>query len=164
MSDYRHLKVDVKDGIAVVTLDRADKRNAVNDALILDLERFFSSVPAGVKAAVLTGAGPHFSAGLDLAAAREELTCAACSFVLRNPVTVPSGQSFCQVCFDALKRTDQLGRFIIDDQSLKYTLQKQLGTNVALKGAAELLFKEACALPDEVRARRDLVQSRAAWP
>ena len=103
-------------------------------------------------------------AGLDLAAAREELTCAACSFVLRNPVTVPSGQSFCQVCFDALKRTDQLGRFIIDDQSLKYTLQKQLGTNVALKGAAELLFKEACALPDEVRARRDLVQSRAAWP
>jgi enoyl-CoA hydratase/carnithine racemase len=67
MSDYRHLKVEIQDGIAVVTLDRAEKRNAVNDAMVLDLERFFSAVPDGVKAAVLTGAGPHFSAGLDLA-------------------------------------------------------------------------------------------------
>ncbi|HEX9837524.1 MAG TPA: crotonase/enoyl-CoA hydratase family protein [Alphaproteobacteria bacterium] len=52
--------------IAVLRLDRPEKRNAVNDALAAELDAFFSSLPGGAKAVVLCAAGPHFCAGLDL--------------------------------------------------------------------------------------------------
>jgi (methylthio)acryloyl-CoA hydratase len=52
--------------VAVVTLARPHKRNAIDDATLLGLERFFAGPPPGVRAAVLTSSGEHFSAGLDL--------------------------------------------------------------------------------------------------
>jgi enoyl-CoA hydratase/carnithine racemase len=52
--------------IAFVRLNRPAKRNALNDQAILGLEAAFRSFPSSVKAAVLHGAGEHFSAGLDL--------------------------------------------------------------------------------------------------
>ncbi len=57
--------------IAVLHFTRADKRNAVNEALLSDLERFFAAPPEGVAAVILTGEGGHFSAGLDLAEHKE---------------------------------------------------------------------------------------------
>ena len=56
----------IQDNVAVVRLDRPAKRNALNDQAILALESTFRNLPAGVRAAVLHGAGEHFSAGLDL--------------------------------------------------------------------------------------------------
>lgn len=61
------VRVERRGAVAVVVLDRPDKRNAANDALIEALDAFFSDPPDGVRAAVLTGAGGHFCAGLDLA-------------------------------------------------------------------------------------------------
>ena len=61
-----HLAIEERDAIAVVRLDRAEKRNAVNDGLIASLERFFEAVPERMKAVVLAGNGEHFCAGLDL--------------------------------------------------------------------------------------------------
>jgi (methylthio)acryloyl-CoA hydratase len=61
------LLVSVKDGVAHLTLNRPDKRNAVNDALIAALDDFFAKPPAAAKVAILEGAGAHFCAGLDLA-------------------------------------------------------------------------------------------------
>jgi len=52
--------------ICVVTLDRADKRNAIGDAMLEELEQAFASLPSTVKAVVLAANGPHFCAGLDL--------------------------------------------------------------------------------------------------
>jgi (methylthio)acryloyl-CoA hydratase len=52
--------------IAVLTVDRPAKRNALDMATVRALEDFFREPPAGVSVAVLTGAGDHFSAGLDL--------------------------------------------------------------------------------------------------
>jgi enoyl-CoA hydratase/carnithine racemase len=52
--------------IAIVTLDRPAKRNALNDGLILALRDTFQNLPASVRAAVVHGNGEHFSAGLDL--------------------------------------------------------------------------------------------------
>lgn len=60
------LQIDIKDEILFVKLNRPEKRNAVNDELILDIERVFSNIPKGVKCAILYAEGKHFSAGLDL--------------------------------------------------------------------------------------------------
>ena len=52
--------------IAHLEFNRPDKRNALNDASIAALDAFFSEVPAGTRAIVLSGAGGNFSSGLDL--------------------------------------------------------------------------------------------------
>ena len=69
------LRVELDGDIARVSLSRPAKRNALNDALFSGIERFFSDVPAGVRAVVLCGEGEHFSAGLDLSEL-EDLTAA----------------------------------------------------------------------------------------
>jgi len=53
-------------GILIVTLNRADKRNALDDTTVLGLEHLFGAIPLTVRAIVLRGAGEHFCAGLDL--------------------------------------------------------------------------------------------------
>lgn len=52
--------------IAIVTLTRPAKRNALNDGLILALRDAFQNLPQSVRAAVVNGEGDHFCAGLDL--------------------------------------------------------------------------------------------------
>lgn len=52
--------------IGILCLDRPGKRNALSDAMVKALDTHLAAVPAGVKALVLHGAGPHFCAGLDL--------------------------------------------------------------------------------------------------
>jgi enoyl-CoA hydratase/carnithine racemase len=60
--------IDVRsDGpILRVTLNRPEVRNAFNDALIAELTRIFSNIPAGTRAVVLAGEGKSFCAGGDL--------------------------------------------------------------------------------------------------
>ncbi|WP_163851471.1 crotonase/enoyl-CoA hydratase family protein [Pseudooceanicola aestuarii] len=66
----RFANLDIKvedDGVWIVTVNRPDKRNALDIATIEELVSFFSDAPrAGVRAVVLAGAGDHFCAGLDL--------------------------------------------------------------------------------------------------
>ena len=66
MPDAAATQIEIADGIATITFDRPDKRNAMNDALVADLDRFFATPPEGVRAVILTGAGGHFCSGLDL--------------------------------------------------------------------------------------------------
>lgn len=65
---YERLSISARDNaLYVVTLNRPDKRNALDVATIEELIRFFSGARmAGVKAVLLTGEGEHFCAGLDL--------------------------------------------------------------------------------------------------
>jgi len=62
------LKVEKKDGIARVTLDRPELRNAFDDALIKLLHEAFVSLgeDKSVRAVILAGNGPAFCAGADL--------------------------------------------------------------------------------------------------
>ena len=62
----KSLKVERRGAVAVLTLARPEKRNALNDTTVLGLETFFATLPASVKAVVLAAEGKHFSAGLDL--------------------------------------------------------------------------------------------------
>ena len=59
-----------RDGeIALVGLDRQDKRNAVNDELMRQLRTAIERAVDEARVGVLFGHGAHFSAGLDLAEA-----------------------------------------------------------------------------------------------
>jgi (methylthio)acryloyl-CoA hydratase len=64
----KNLTLDLQDdGVLVLTLDRAAKRNALNSETIEELVDLFTAIPrAGVRAVVLAANGDHFSAGLDL--------------------------------------------------------------------------------------------------
>lgn len=61
--------------VAIVTLTRAAKRNALNDGLILAIRDTFQNLPASVRAAVIDGSGEHFCAGLDLSELSERDAC-----------------------------------------------------------------------------------------
>ena len=59
---------EVKDHIAKITMNRPEKRNALNHALLGDLDAAFEEADndAEVRVVILTGAGKAFSAGYDL--------------------------------------------------------------------------------------------------
>ncbi len=61
------LKIDINDRVATLTIDRPEKRNAMNDGLLAEIDAFFTKPPSDVKVAVLVGTAGHFCAGLDLA-------------------------------------------------------------------------------------------------
>jgi enoyl-CoA hydratase/carnithine racemase len=63
-----HLLVDAADGIAVVTLNRPEKRNALSLEVMRDLIAAFEKIGEDrtIKAVILRGLGPAFSAGHDL--------------------------------------------------------------------------------------------------
>ena len=62
------LQVRIENGVARVTLDRPELRNAFDDALIKELQGAFEHIQAEPKARVLllAGNGPAFCAGADL--------------------------------------------------------------------------------------------------
>src|SRR5258708_3697087 len=62
------LLVDKKDGIARVTLNRPEVRNAFDDSLISELRKTFEEIEKdnSVRVLVLAGNGPAFCAGADL--------------------------------------------------------------------------------------------------
>ncbi len=62
----RSLKAERRDDIAILSLARAEKRNAIDDPTVFGIEAFFTALPEGIKAVVLNGEGEHFCAGLDL--------------------------------------------------------------------------------------------------
>ena len=69
MTDYAHLLIDTTaQGVRTITLDRADKLNAVNGALASSLSSALADAAAddAARVVVITGAGRGFCAGLDL--------------------------------------------------------------------------------------------------
>ena len=62
------LLISVTDGIATVTLNRPEKRNALSESLIRTLRTCFDDLEGrrDVRVVVMRGAGPVFCAGMDL--------------------------------------------------------------------------------------------------
>ena len=79
MSDtYETLLVENRNGVEWVTLNRPDRLNALNPAMITELHDYFTGLTArlDVRIVVLKGAGRAFCAGLDLKNERESNTSA----------------------------------------------------------------------------------------
>jgi (methylthio)acryloyl-CoA hydratase len=63
---HRYLRIDTDEAVTTVTLARIDKRNAINDAMLAEIEGVFRAPPEGTRCFVLAAEGSHFCAGLDL--------------------------------------------------------------------------------------------------
>ena len=60
------LQISHRDAIVHVRLNRPAKRNAINDALVAQLQTAFVNLPENARVVVLSGEGQQFCAGLDL--------------------------------------------------------------------------------------------------
>jgi enoyl-CoA hydratase/carnithine racemase len=65
------VSLDMQGAVAVMTLRRPAKRNALSDGLIEALRDTFQNLPTDARAAVIAGEGEHFCAGLDLSELKE---------------------------------------------------------------------------------------------
>jgi (methylthio)acryloyl-CoA hydratase len=65
------LSLEIRGKVAVITLTRPSKRNALNDGLIFAIRDVFEGLDPNVRAAVIHGEGDHFCAGLDLSELKE---------------------------------------------------------------------------------------------
>ena len=66
------LQAEYQGEIAILRLNRPEKRNALDDVTVRGIHAFFRNLPASTKAVVLAGNGQHFSAGLDLSEVIEQ--------------------------------------------------------------------------------------------
>lgn len=87
---------DVRERVALITVNDPDRRNAVNDAMSAQLREAVEAAEAdtGVHAVVVTGAGKAFCAGADLSAlgvaAREGLERIYAGFMAVGRCTLPT--------------------------------------------------------------------------
>jgi methylglutaconyl-CoA hydratase len=82
MAEYAEIIHEVNNGVAFLTLNRPDKRNALNDRVITELREALLAAEADeqTRVVILRGAGKDFCAGADLA----QLEKSAQASVLEN--------------------------------------------------------------------------------
>jgi enoyl-CoA hydratase/carnithine racemase len=66
------LRVECSGPVVHLRLNRPDKRNAINGTLVRELQTAFANLPSDARAAVISGEGAHFCAGLDLSEVTEQ--------------------------------------------------------------------------------------------
>ncbi|MFD6059491.1 crotonase/enoyl-CoA hydratase family protein [Rhodococcus wratislaviensis] len=71
MTEEPLVRKEIKGAVAIITLNRPEKRNAFSAKLLSAVKEAFSEFPDSVRAVVFAGEGMHFCAGLDLAEHRE---------------------------------------------------------------------------------------------
>jgi methylglutaconyl-CoA hydratase len=59
------IRVDTRDGVTRIRLNRPDVRNALNDVLVAELHRAFTGLDPSTRVVVLSGEGKVFCAGAD---------------------------------------------------------------------------------------------------
>jgi len=72
LGSFEFLRVTLGGPVVHLRLDRPAKRNAMNAQLVRELHTAFVNLPADARVAVVSGEGPHFCAGLDLAEVTEQ--------------------------------------------------------------------------------------------
>ena len=69
---YATLTVETDDSLAILTLNRPEKRNAISTAMTNEIAAAMAEIAAGpARVMILTGAGKAFCAGMDLEGLRE---------------------------------------------------------------------------------------------
>ncbi|MDF0602539.1 crotonase/enoyl-CoA hydratase family protein [Psychromarinibacter sp. C21-152] len=63
----QYLDYELRGDVALIGLNRPEKRNAISDSFVEELDGAITRANGEAKAGVIFGRGPHFCAGLDLA-------------------------------------------------------------------------------------------------
>lgn len=61
-----YLKTSEIGNVGIVTLNRASKRNALDEHAVAEIDAYFSRIPQHIRVILMTAEGDHFCAGLDL--------------------------------------------------------------------------------------------------
>lgn len=153
------VKYESHDGIAVITLNRPEKRNAINDEMALALRDGFERLNAGSdRVGILTHAGEHFTGGADIKGPPEDFPrCVPnVGVVLAKPLVAAVGGwvvgggvvlvQMCDLCVAA-----ENARFMFPEAKVGFTgaLIAGLTARIPHKVAMELML-----LGDEVSAER----------
>ncbi|MCV7171585.1 enoyl-CoA hydratase/isomerase family protein [Mycobacterium manitobense] len=161
---YRTLLVDVHAGVATITLNRPDRRNAVGDGMRDELVQAYTRCDGdeNVRAIVLTGTPPAFCAGADLGAGEDTFTAPGPGFsaagvkvpawALSKPVIAAvNGHALglgltlalqCDIRFfaaDATYGVVQVRRGVVGDAYVHWVLPRLVG----MSNAAEILLTGA---------------------
>jgi enoyl-CoA hydratase/carnithine racemase len=98
-SDFQCLKYNVTDHVAVITLNRPERRNALNRRAYDEVESAFraASVDPEVRCAVVTGADPAFCGGEDVKEMMTGEKRATTPVVRRPPTPAAMAALECQV-------------------------------------------------------------------
>jgi 2-(1,2-epoxy-1,2-dihydrophenyl)acetyl-CoA isomerase len=64
--DYQTITYEVSDGMAIITMNRADKYNALTTQMRAEIEHAFNAGGRDARVVVITGAGKAFCSGQDL--------------------------------------------------------------------------------------------------
>lgn len=67
MADEPVVTREIRDNLAIITLNRPEKRNALSNRIFVALKDAFTDIPESAEVVIITGNGDHFCAGLDLA-------------------------------------------------------------------------------------------------
>jgi enoyl-CoA hydratase/carnithine racemase len=128
---YTLIDVQVQSGIATITFNRPDKRNAMSDAMRSEFIDALESIAAdkAIRALVLTGAGKAFCAGGDIAG-------------MEKRMNAPAGE----VGFNGWHRQQRVHR----TQSLLHTMPKPV--IAAVNGAASGLGADTALACDFIIA------------
>ncbi len=86
------LRLEQAGAVLHIRLNRPAKRNSINDELLSQLHTVFVALPKDIKAAILSGEGGHFCAGLDLSEVSE-----------RNVTEGMQHSRAWHACFDAIQ-------------------------------------------------------------
>ena len=87
MSD--RLEVELKGNVATLTLNRPERRNALDHSLCDELAHAVTDHAGRARVLVLAGAGPHFCAGADLSGVEDDEFVSALQRALTALVSVP---------------------------------------------------------------------------
>lgn len=114
------LRLDVADGVATLTLDRPERRNAQTPAMWTALAKLGRDLPGDVRVVVVRGEGPSFSAGLDLQ--------------MFTPEGIPGAPSF----LDIARSSDDEADTVIEafQEAFTWLLRPDLLTVAAVRGHA----------------------------
>jgi enoyl-CoA hydratase/carnithine racemase len=92
LASLHMLQIESAGAVLHVRLNRPAKRNSISDGLLAQIHTAFLNLPKDVRAVVLSGAGEHFCAGLDLSEVSE-----------RNVVEGMHHSRSWHACFDAIQ-------------------------------------------------------------
>jgi len=73
VKELKHILYEKKDGVAEITMNRPEVLNSIDYEVLYELEAVLDDLyaDAGLRAAIITGAGKAFVAGADIAAMRD---------------------------------------------------------------------------------------------